>query len=67
MDDDRQGRTPPAQFLREVRGELKRVVWPSRQQIVSYSVVVLVITLVLGALVYGMDEGIRRIVIRTLG
>ena len=67
MDDEQQGRTPPAQFLREVRGELKRVVWPSRQQILSYSVVVLVLTLVLGAIVYGMDEGIRRIVIRTLG
>lgn len=67
MDDEQQGRTPPVQFLREVRGELKRVAWPSRQQIVSYSVVVLVLTLVLGALVYGMDEGIRRIVIRTLG
>ena len=67
MDDEQRGRTRPLQFVREVRGELRRVVWPSRQQIVSYSVVVLVLTLVLGALVYGMDEGIRRLVIRTLG
>jgi preprotein translocase subunit SecE len=67
MSEEQPGRTPPRQFLREVRAELKRVVWPSGQQIVSYSVVVLVLTLVLGALVYGMDEGIRRLVISTLG
>jgi preprotein translocase subunit SecE len=60
-------RTPLFQFLREVRAELRRVNWPDRQQIVSYTVVVLVITLVLTSFVWGVDEGIRRIVINTLG
>jgi preprotein translocase subunit SecE len=60
-------RTPLPQFLREVRSELRKVNWPSRQQIVSYTVVVLVLTLVLTTFVWGVDEGIRRIVLNTLG
>jgi preprotein translocase subunit SecE len=65
--DDRGRRTPLPQFLREVRSELRKVNWPSREQIVSYTVVVLVLTLVLTAFVWGADEGIRRIIINTLG
>lgn len=60
-------RTPLPQFLREVRAELRRVNWPSRKQIVSYTVIVLVLTLVLTSFVWGVDEGIRRIIINTLG
>src|SRR5712691_1879594 len=37
-------RTPPKQFLREVRGELKKVAWPSRGEVTTYTVVVLVST-----------------------
>ncbi len=65
--DDREQRTPLPQFLREVRSELRKVNWPSRQQIVSYTVVVLVLTLVLTTFVWGADEAIRRIIINTLG
>ena len=67
MTDDERRRTSPPQFLREVRQELRKVNWPSREQIVSYTVVVLVITTVLTTLVWGVDEGIRRIVLETLG
>ena len=67
MTDDERRRTSPPQFLREVRSELRKVNWPSREQIVSYTVVVLVITAVLTVFVWGADEGIRRIVLETLG
>jgi len=60
-------RTPLPEFLREVRGELRKVNWPGREQIVSYTVVVLVLTLVLTTFVWGVDEGIRRLVLNTLG
>lgn len=60
-------RTPLPDFLREVRSELRRVNWPNRQQVVSYTVIVLVLSLVLTTFVWGVDEGIRRIVINTLG
>jgi preprotein translocase subunit SecE len=60
-------RTGPAQFLREVRSELRKVAWPSRREVASYTVVVLVTTLVLTTIVWGMDEVIRRAIINTLG
>lgn len=62
-----ESRTSPAQFLREVRSELRKVAWPSRREVGSYTVVVLVTTIVLVAIVWGMDEIIRRAVINTLG
>ena len=48
-------RTPPVQFLREVRGELRKVAWPSRAETVNYSIVVLVTVVVLTAMIYGLD------------
>ena len=50
-----QQRTGPGQFLREVRGELRKVAWPSRSETVNYSIVVLVTIVVLGAIIYGLD------------
>ena len=50
-----QERTSPLQFLREVRGELRKVAWPSRSETVNYSIVVLVTIVVLGAMIYGLD------------
>ena len=39
--DDR-GRTSPATFLRQVVAELRKVVWPTQQQLITYFFVVLV-------------------------
>jgi preprotein translocase subunit SecE len=64
---ERRGRTSPGQFLREVRGELRKVAWPNRKEVTSYTIVVLVTTFVLVGIVWGMDEVIRRAIINTLG
>jgi preprotein translocase subunit SecE len=48
-------RTTPVQFLREVRGELRKVAWPSRAETINYSVVVLITIIVLTAMIYGLD------------
>jgi preprotein translocase subunit SecE len=61
------GRTPPAQFLREVRTELRKVAWPDRKEVTNYTIVVLVVTLVLVGVVWGMDFIFREAVINTLG
>jgi preprotein translocase subunit SecE len=50
-----QDRTSPVQFLREVRGELRKVAWPSRDETVNYSIVVLFTIVLLGAFIYGLD------------
>lgn len=48
-------RTSPVQFIREVRGELRKVAWPSRDEVLNYSVVVLLGIVLLTALIAGLD------------
>jgi len=48
-------RTPPGLFLRQVVAELRKVVWPTRQQVVTYFFVVLMFVLVMMAYVSGLD------------
>ncbi len=46
------------QFIKDVRSEMKRVTWPSRQDVVRWSVVVIVALLFFGAYVSVLDNGI---------
>jgi preprotein translocase subunit SecE len=48
-------RTSPATFLKEVRGELRKVAWPSRAEVVNYSTVVLFTLVLLIALIFLLD------------
>jgi preprotein translocase subunit SecE len=48
-------RTSAGQFLREVRTELRKVAWPTRDETVNYSIVVLATIVFMGALIYGLD------------
>ena len=52
---ERKKRTPPRQFLKEVRQELKKVNWPTREELVAYTIVVLVSVVVLTSFVFGLD------------
>jgi preprotein translocase subunit SecE len=42
-------------YFRDVVGELKRVRWPNRQELVSYTIVVITTVLVLAVLIYLFD------------
>ena len=48
-------RTGPVQFVREVRGELRKVAWPTRPEIVNYSIIVLFTVVVLTAYIATLD------------
>ena len=50
-----QERTSPVQFLREVRGELRKVAWPTKDETKNYSIVVLITIVIVGAMIYGLD------------
>ena len=54
---------PWLRFLREVRDELAKVVWPSRREVVTYSIVVIVTVLVMGLFVFGLDVLFSRVVV----
>jgi len=48
-------RVTPAQYLREVREEMRKVAWPKRDEVVRYSIVVIITVIVYTALVGGLD------------
>jgi preprotein translocase subunit SecE len=51
-------RVGPAQYLREVRDEMRKVAWPTRPEVVRYSIIVTVCVIVymmyVGVIDYGM-------------
>ncbi len=57
-------RTGPVQFVREVRGELRKVAWPSRTEVANYSVVVLLGIVLLTAIIAGLDYVLGEAVLR---
>ncbi|HEX9824720.1 MAG TPA: preprotein translocase subunit SecE [Actinomycetota bacterium] len=67
MMEQKKGRTGFRQFLKEVRGELKKVNWPSRREMLTYTLVVLVTVVVLTSYVFGLDFAIARGVFRVFG
>jgi preprotein translocase subunit SecE len=50
-----QERTTPVEFVKEVRGELRKVAWPSRDEVVNYSIVVLITIIFVTAAIAGLD------------
>jgi preprotein translocase subunit SecE len=61
---ERKRRTPPGEFLKQVRQELRKVNWPTRKELVGYTIVVLVAVVVLTAMVFGMDLSFSKAVLR---
>ncbi len=55
-------RTNPATFYRQVVAELRKVVWPTRSQLVTYFWVVLIFVIVLMTFVSLLDLGFGKAV-----
>ena len=51
----KEARTGPLQFLREVRAELRKVAWPTRPEVVNYSIIVLITVVVLTTYIATLD------------
>jgi preprotein translocase subunit SecE len=54
---------PGFQFFRETVGELKRVVWPTREQNTRLTILVIVISLAVGVLLGAVDLAFGRLFI----
>ena len=63
----RRQRTSVSTFLKEVRQELRKVFWPTRQEMIAYTVVVVVAVVVLTSLVFGLDLAFSKAVIHVIG
>ena len=60
-------RTSPRQFFKEVVAELQKVAWPSRQEVVAYSIVVVVSVIVIATLIFGLDYLFTKAVLALFG
>ena len=55
VQEDKEGLTPVT-FFQETKGELDKVVWPSREQLISESVAVLLMVVLSATIIYLVDE-----------
>jgi preprotein translocase subunit SecE len=53
--------------VRESISELRKVLWPSRNELVTYAFVVIVFVVIMVAIVAGLDIGFARLVLLLFG
>lgn len=58
-------RTSPGEFIRQVRNEVSKVVWPTRAETVQTAIMVLILTIILAIFFLGVD-GIFATIVRQL-
>lgn len=54
--------TNPIQFLREVKSELSKVVWPSRTQVIRTTIAVIILSLLVAAFLGAVDYGLNKLI-----
>jgi len=57
----------PTRFARESISELRKVLWPSRHELVTYAMVVIVFVVIMVSIVAGLDIGFARLVLLVFG
>jgi len=54
-------RTTPALFTRQVAAELRKVIWPTRNELVTYTIVALVFIIIMSTIVLTLDYGFTKL------
>ena len=65
-DEPRSQPAGPAQFLRDVYDELRKVVWPTGGELYRYTLVVIFTVILLGIFIGGTDYFLAEVAKRTL-
>lgn len=52
-------------YFKEVKSELKRVVWPTKNQLINYTITVLAFTLIVGIIIMVFDIAVLNILEKT--
>ena len=55
-------KTSPGEFIRQVRTEAHKVSWPSRRETMLTTMMVIIMTVMLGLFFFGVDQIFSRIV-----
>ena len=54
-------------FLHEVRVELKKVSWPTREQMIVFTIVTVITSTALTLFTFGLDVGFKQLVLFVIG
>jgi preprotein translocase subunit SecE len=57
----------PALFTRQIAAELRKVIWPTRNELVTYTVVAMVFVIIMTAIVTSLDFGFTKLVLAVFG
>jgi preprotein translocase subunit SecE len=60
-------RVSPGEFLRQVRAETAKIVWPSRKETMMTALMVIIMTTLLALFFFGVDSAFSAIVQALLG
>ncbi len=60
-------RTSPALFTRQVSAELRKVIWPSRKELITYTTVALVFIILMVVIVTSLDYGFTKLMFWIFG
>ena len=60
-------KTSPGEFIRQVRAEGSKVVWPTRKETVTTAIMVMIMTALLAVFFFGVDSLFSTIVQFLLG
>ena len=57
----------PVRVVRESVSEMRKVLWPSRSELITYAIVVIVFVVIMVAVVAGLDIGFAKLVLSLFG
>jgi len=63
----KQGRTTPALFTRQVASELRKVIWPTRNELATYTAVAIVFIVFMSTIVLTLDYGFTKLMFWVFG
>ncbi|MBI5138924.1 MAG: preprotein translocase subunit SecE [Candidatus Vogelbacteria bacterium] len=55
-----------AEYIKETKGELKHVNWPTRNQTTNYTILVIIISVVVSILLFAFDTGVIALLSKLL-
>jgi len=63
----RDQRTTPALFVRQIVAELRKVIWPTRKELVTYTVVCITFVVIMATIVTLLDVGFAKVMFWVFG
>ncbi len=49
-------------FFRDLKGEFKKIVWPSKKQIINNTIIVIIAVIIIGVAIWAIDLGLAALV-----